>query len=476
MTEKINSIASRKRSMSQNRIIFLLIALSVIALGGCAFLALTPAQLSSQMRTCYYVLIAAYFFYLIPLMLLFARFGVDILEPIVLVGALYFALMVFGPLICIIIGDTDILGIDTMGGCVKGTIVFLISFYAYCLGYYLPMKNKIKTIDQKLQIVEKLQKGWIIRTMIFVWIICLSVTVLYDVSIGRSKLYMFSFGQLGHAAPQEAETPLKGLIDLSYALLGAWVYLSIYWKHKGWLTVMYFLTLSVFVTRGFRFIVVIALLAPIVLHYLRAEKRPKLINIVLLIAFLIMLMGTIGSIRTALRTGKAIEGMSTGVSAVQSVFNSDFTTYKSYYGIIEAFPSKMNYQFGREIFLGTALMMIPRAIWPGKPEPVTHQIEAVAVSTHASLSGEAYPNLGEFYFEFGIIGCIIFMFIFGRLCCYLKQFMKAQSITGKLIFSISFFALIQLIGRGYIPSNFYLVLFLNLPMILMCIRTKVKQN
>ena len=103
MTEKINSIASRKRSMSQNRIIFLLIALSVIALGGCAFLALTPAQLSSQMRTCYYVLIAAYFFYLIPLMLLFARFGVDILEPIVLVGALYFALMVFGPLICIII-------------------------------------------------------------------------------------------------------------------------------------------------------------------------------------------------------------------------------------------------------------------------------------------------------------------------------------------------------------------------------------
>ena len=86
----------------------------------------------------------------------------------------------------------------------------------------------------------------------------------------------------------------------------------------------------------------------------------------------------------------------------------------------------------------------------------------------AAKSGMAFPNIGEFYFEFGPIGVVVCMFIFGVLCANLKVILKkADDIEELIIYSVTFLALVQIIGRGYIPSNFYLLIFLNLPMFLL---------
>lgn len=113
-------------------------------------------------------------------------------------------------------------------------------------------------------------------------------------------------------------------------------------------------------------------------------------------------------------------------------------------------------------------MMIPRALWRGKPYPPTHEVATAAMNSVAAKSGMAFPNIGEFYFEFGAIGVVVCMFVFGILCAKLKRMLeKANNLESMIIYSVTFLSLVQIIGRGYIPSNFYLLIFLNLPMFLL---------
>ena len=107
-------------------------------------------------------------------------------------------------------------------------------------------------------------------------------------------------------------------------------------------------------------------------------------------------------------------------------------------------------------------MIIPRVIWPGKPDALQKMVVTTAVSETAAQSGMAFVNLGEFYFEFGILGCIVSMFLFGVLSRYLRRIAKINS-DGLICYSMLLPTCIQLVARGYIPSNFYLIVFLCLP-------------
>lgn len=185
-------------------------------------------------------------------------------------------------------------------------------------------------------------------------------------------------------------------------------------------------------------------------------------------------MGSFESIRNNLRTGTQITEVTTGTDALWDVFDSDFCTFKAYYGVVEAFPQKMNYTYGKQMLLYTAVMMIPRALWKGKPYPPTREVATAAMNAVAAKSGMAFPNIGEFYFEFGPIGVMVWMFIFGILCSKLKDLLKkANDVEDFIIYSVTFLALVQIIGRGYMPSNFYLLIFLNLPTFLLELNRRV---
>lgn len=441
----------------------------LIGIIGIAWIVLMPEGLNSQLQDDYVFLVIAYYLYSFFLWTLFTRYSIDLFEPIVLAAAMYFLILVFAPLVCIIRGTTSILGVNTMGGCIKGTSVFLISFVFFCYGYY--KKRKLRNCPPK-EMVGAINEN---QLMILFWCFCLLLTIVYDVSTGKSVFYILTFGQAGAIAQEQADSSLQILINFSYSLLGAWLYLWKNWKGHGLLKLgMYLITLSVFVTRGFRFIIVIALFSPIVLHYLMIGRRPDILKTVVACILILSFMGSFGSIRNNLRTGTQIKEVTTGFDALLDVFDSDFCTFKAYYGVINAFPQKMGYMHGKEMIVYTAVMMIPRAIWPGKPYPPTHEVATAAMNSVAAKSGMAFPNLGEFYFEFGPVGVVICMFVFGILCSKLKDLLKTACSLEKLIaYSMTFLALIQVIGRGYIPSNFYLILFLNLPMLVLDLNRRV---
>ena len=90
------------------------------------------------------------------------------------------------------------------------------------------------------------------------------------------------------------------------------------------------------------------------------------------------------------------------------------------------------------------------------------------------INGVAYPNLGEYYVEFGVVGIIVCMFILGLFCRYARNlYVKRQGLSLSLVlYSLVYGALFQIIIRGYMPQNFTMMLFLLAPVILIAIVNK----
>ena len=111
-------------------------------------------------------------------------------------------------------------------------------------------------------------------------------------------------------------------------------------------------------------------------------------------------------------------------------------------------------------------MLIPRIIWPSKPSMYGGEGLAVLIGPNIA-SGQAYPSLGEYYYALGVAGVIIMMGLFAVLMKYMSA-RKGHSddpldwIMYAAVASCS----LQLIIRGYMPSNFWLVVFSVLPVIL----------
>jgi oligosaccharide repeat unit polymerase len=142
----------------------------------------------------------------------------------------------------------------------------------------------------------------------------------------------------------------------------------------------------------------------------------------------------------------------------------NFEIYKPFYGLVQAVPNVHGYTLGKQLFY-TVVIVVPRLIWPDKPMPIMQELMSVSLNSYAVQAGAAWPNLGEYYSEFGIIGCVFFMFIFGMVCCWCRKLYRADNRTthSLIAYSIILPSLLQIIIRGYTPTNFYLMLFLLLP-------------
>ena len=127
-------------------------------------------------------------------------------------------------------------------------------------------------------------------------------------------------------------------------------------------------------------------------------------------------------------------------------------------------PEKHPYTYGATMIVYTLVLIIPRAIWPGKPIPMMKEVVEAVQGATVLKAGAAFPNLGEFYMEFGAIGCVVCMWIFGVLSRKLKILYEDPDNTNDVILYCTLLpAYMQLIARGYTPSNVYLILFLALP-------------
>ena len=419
------------------------------------------------------VCIAAYMIIGICLIIHIGTSGGDFFEPITIISILYMMLFVFEPMIDICENNLKWFGGNYTSFGIKGTWIAVAGYLFFFIGYrtkrfsFAPSSHNELRYNVKKETKEVEDNAYYAKVAIVFWIACYFLSVLFLLLSGKSLAFILTGGLTGNGDLLESRKMLGALSMFSYCLVGAWMLYFVYGKNKSLKVITFILTVFIYYIRGYRFIIIIFALAPIVFMYLYKQKRPRLVTIIGAIIVMIIFVGFVAAARNSVRYGGGISSDMVNWDAALEQVKDNFRIYKTYYALVGYVPQKTNYLHGQQIFLYTALMLVPRIIWKSKPETSAGlYLIRDAISESAFLSGTAYPIIGEFYIEFGSVGVVIFMFLYGYLNkSWMNKYGLSYSKFDQIMYSILLLSNFQIVIRGYTPSNFYMVIFFVLPLL-----------
>lgn len=435
------------------------------------------------------VLLSYYFVGIIFLAFIFKASTVFIFEPIILVGFLEFMTYSVAPLISILTHETDLRGHYIMDGCLKATLIYVVSFLAILLGYYgiFNERNKYEQLEWDneplLNDVEYENEGTkqkVVIVSLGMWLLGFIFFTRYFINQGYGVLYILTLGMAGNAdRTQVVESSIDVLFNMRFFMPTACLYISQYSKKKWLAVVLYTITFMEFMAYGFRNILVLLIAAPLVVYYAKRMKMPSNKTIMWILVSLFVLIGVVEIFRASVRQGMGVVGADWERLNLMSLWRAcqgNFDLYKTLYGCVTYVPSQHFYTLGDTLIILTLVTCIPRAIWPGKPVSYVRELSAQFIGAQALKEAWALSTFCEYYVEFGILGCIICSFILGKFCSKMKKWYmrRDRNIDSIIMYAVVYPMLMLLAVRGYMPINFWQIIFLIAPVYAMKILKKAR--
>ena len=176
-----------------------------------------------------------------------------------------------------------------------------------------------------------------------------------------------------------------------------------------------------------------------------------------------------GAVRGGIRSGEGatLEGASPDI--ISYTFKSNFDIYQTFYAIVDYYPQKADFYYGKTVFMSPVIMWIPRFVWPEKPRGIEYPsgvaIEKAAPGT-MEFAAKAWPNIYEYYLDFGVLGTFFLSYILGMICKRMVRLYNKGSVYGLLTYALFMGFLIQLINRGDTSQLSTLLVFLLFPLLI----------
>ena len=426
----------------------------------------SDANLSNVLGQSYLSLLLLYVFMSIVIIKEIGREKFDIFEPSIILYIAYLLIFCIRPIIDIINDDYYSLSNDNpLDSCCISCILVGLSVVAFMIGKKIPryMRNK----KQIVHFEGKITTAWII------WIVSFSLSVINLVLSGKSLSYIFSFGQNGITEDVALSSSSALLTFFSYSMLAPWVFICFNGKNRIVKIIITILMTSLLFIRGTRIALLAMATSGILFYYLKKRKRPKPITILFAIIGAILILSFVQQSRNATKYGRTIEVSKD--TSISNIFDSDLTTYKEFYLIVGAYPKKYNYTMGESIFGQTVTTLIPRFIWKNKPKALITNVIYNAAGSKEADAGRAAPGLAEYYFEFGIVGCLVFMMALGIIFSNWNKLLYENSEYAFLKYAIIYALIIQIIIRTSTTFCVYQYLFSVIP-ILLIYRKRMTNN
>lgn len=398
----------------------------------------------------------------------YASGRVKLFDPFTIVSFLYMMLMIIYPIYDYSRLNLTKAGVNTSDGCIKATIIFVPSYLALCLGYFSTKKSKKK--NRIVNRIEQLSNTDMCLVGFVCWLIAFLGCMGGQISRGFSWRYILSLGSVVQEDIMVTSSSggLLFLLMLAPTMIVSQMMILIYGKRFLVKCVTLMLSMIYLFMRGSRILMLVMIAAPIVYWYTRRKKSPTIKVIIVSVLALLTLFATLQIARVNIAQGQnfrdSVAKQLFSLDTYMSVFESDFSTYKVFYGIVTAIPEKMDYLLGKGLFGYTLALVIPRAIWPGKPDAPERAVVYAAMGQRAVDGGNAYPNLGTFYSEFGIMGCLICMWIYGKLIAKSRSLYLAGEKSSNILYACLWPFFFQLTARS-ISNAVYSLFFGLLPMI-----------
>lgn len=396
----------------------------------------------------------------------------DIFSPITLVTFLHVMIFYVTPMYDILNEKIYWFGVDLFEYGIKGSWIAFLGYLSFFAAYSIGFRKRREEVSEENADDEGTKKAVpksFVRFIFCIYAVSLLINIYYVMVVtGNNLLYIFSLGLLGGGTIREAAD--VGVFSvLAYVLPSTTILYMEYGKNKKIGYLMFMLMFILQVARGFRYFIFQIAIMFTAYHYLKKNKKPEVKKIVLL--FLIVLVPVIimTLFRDTIRGGEGfnLTGLSMDIlfKAMDEIVWFNLRIYKTYYGVIRAVPEMTGYLFGKQMILYTLVIFVPRVLWKGKPLAPGGDAIALGITQSAVHAGSAYPYLGEYFYDSGIAGVVIWMFVFGL---WMKTINEKYRNSGSskidlMIYCSILGCLLQIIIRGYTPSNFWMVLVGLLP-------------
>lgn len=380
----------------------------------------------------------------------------DVLEPIILVNAGYWLYFAYAPVVDLLSGNDTFFDVRVVPALPLGLMCAFLGLLSMTAGYYTSTGRSLARALPAPPVRE--------RSAVPYAIVLLAVTVLlfgaYLRSSPLSWTRLLSLGQISSTdsiwSQTEAVSPLNNYLKSTVeCFVPAFMVLLGYSKSRRKLLIPLFVAiLLIYTTLGFRYRVLVLVVAPAVYWYLRTQRRPTLSHVAMGVMVGFLIVGGIGGLRGAFRSGQKVEGVDLKQSFVQ--FNNSLAIYQPFLVTLDAFPSRHDFLWGTS-FLYVVYQPIPRALWPSKPPSPQQEIVRTSFGSDDPVkSGVAFPNIAEFYVNFGFVGIVVCMFIFGAFMRVVYEYMRIHNDnTWALIgYAVALPFFVQLISRGYFVQTF----------------------
>ena len=413
---------------------------------------------------------------LIMLMSLYINGRLDIFEPITFISFVYLIMYFFAPIRDIVVGKYLWFGYDLFPYGVKATVIAFLGYLAFYFFYtndfsvHAAKKRSGMPIYQANNYSDKYDQR-IVVLVLAMYLFSFAANVFYlQKTGGNSLLYLLTLGLFGAShAVSTLNAPIGFVSNFSYCLPAITLLYFEFGRSKVLKAILFLPMVMLQVARGFRFFVVQIGVSMLAYYYLKRGKRPQLRQTVLVLFGGILFVILMTMFRNSIRAGNGMDLSILNANTVQSALDDaiwfNLRIYRNFYGMVNAIPSRYPYVYGRQMIIGTLIMMIPRLLWPGKLSMYGGVGLTYIIGSALSGTGQAYPNIGEYYYALGALGVVICMSIYGSLAKIVKIRLmdQARNSLDVIEYSILIGCNLQLIIRGYFPSNFWYVVFAILP-------------
>lgn len=401
---------------------------------------------------------------------------IDIFSPITLFTMVYVVMFYVTPIYDLLIREYTWFNVNLFDQSIRCSFYALIGYVCFFIAYkYRFVINRCEKLyekeytEGKIICFEKCNSDQILLFAVIGYFVCLLANIYYLVSSGgNSVLYILTLGMMGNSG-KEMTSNIGAISMLSYALPSFTLLYVEYGKNRFLKILAFFLMFELQVARGFRFFILQIVFMFGSYYFIKEKKKPKFgqILIILTVTGIPLILMTV--FRVSIRSGEgmdlAILSEDVFLDALDAAFWENLRIYKNFYAIVKVVPSQTSYLYGAQTILYTAIMMIPRAIWPNKPGNPGTIAQEIALGKSAVLGGSAYPALGEYYYDIGLLGIVIWMSIFGLFLSRIEDRYRYKAVTKEdlMVFCTVLGNVLQFVIRGYMPSNFWMLVFCIIP-------------
>lgn len=418
----------------------------------------------------------------------YAKFewNLNIFEPITIITIIYEGIYVVKPIIDLRSHSMTEHGVSVIGGGPKATFIFVMGYTIFFFSYFVKHRKLVydgHDLFQNKNVSNFFSNKWL-PWLYSAWALVYMLCIYCMFTQGLSLRYIFSFGSEGVRTVDDSNTALLFLSNFGITLVTLWLMILEYSKNKMVKILTAVLCMVYLLMRNARWLMLVFIVAPITLFYLKRKKQPQLLLLLIVSFSGLVLFAWMQANRTTLITGGAMQGWGKDGFTLEKLlapFESDLSTYRTFYAMVERFPSQYSYVYGKT-FMYTFVLFIPRILWKGKPDNPTRDLVEQSLNKEARTAGTVFSNIGEFYANYGFLGVCVFMYLLGWITTSLKHFIFHSMLKKDLpdyyyiAYSILYPLLFQWVARGNFSANFYMTFFALLPIIIISIMININNK